>query len=324
MICPSSRSPHSTSVEIAFATLWTHFVRSEMQWLTGRDATTTLSAFSPVIMTIDLPRFFSPKRKREPSESDCYSPSASPTSTISVASLQEARLREEVDLGRHSPRAAVAGRFRELAIRGDPSSEPAQLHRDLQPEHGPRPFQARCAFESLRDPEKMPEPLPVDSGELHGAEDNQPPPERHMQGTTGDTSTATTTSPSRRKATPPPSRKQRNSVSPSKSRKQRVSPPLADVSPEDPFTWHDHEITGHNPTDPTDDGYGINGVGFKPTAAIAWARSQRRRRQVAEWKSREAREAREKRRARRNEDVGLDNIHGIHEGAIQKRVKFDV
>jgi hypothetical protein len=90
------------------------------------------------------------------------------------------------------------------------------------------------------------------------------------------------------------------------------------------LTWHDDEITGHNPTDPTDDGYGINGVGFKPTAAMAWARSQKRQKQVAEWKMREARDAREKRRARRNEDIALERIHGVHQGAIQKRVKFDV
>jgi hypothetical protein len=113
-------------------------------------------------------------------------------------------------------------------------------------------------------------------------------------------------------------------ASPSKGRKHRLSPPPSDVSLDDPFTWHDHEITGHNPTDPTDDGYGINGVGFKPTAAIAWARSQKRQRQVAEWKSREAREAREKRRERRNESSGMDRLRSIHEGAIQKRVKFNV
>jgi hypothetical protein len=65
------------------------------------------------------------------------------------------------------------------------------------------------------------------------------------------------------------------------------------------LAWSDSEITGHNPTDPDDDGYGINGIGFKPTAAIAWARSQKRKKQVAEWKSREAREARERRRERR-------------------------
>jgi hypothetical protein len=103
-----------------------------------------------------------------------------------------------------------------------------------------------------------------------------------------------------------------------------VSPPLADTPSEDPLVWHDSEITGHNPSDPSDDGYGINGIGFKPTASIAWARSQKRQKQVAEWKNREAREARERRRERRRDGVELDKIHSIHDGAIQKRVKFDV
>ena len=65
---------------------------------------------------------FSPKRKREPSESDSYSPSASPTSTVSIDSFQDPRFRED-ELGRHSPRAAVAGRFGELAIRGELQSD---------------------------------------------------------------------------------------------------------------------------------------------------------------------------------------------------------
>ena len=63
--------------------------------------------------------------------------------------------------------------------------------------------------------------------------------------------------------------------------------------------WTDKEITGHNPTDPSDDGYGINGVGFVPTPAIANARAERRKRQVADWKNREAKEARQKRSDRR-------------------------
>src|SRR5204863_9718238 len=78
-----------------------------------------------------------------------------------------------------------------------------------------------------------------------------------------------------------------------KPRTRRKSPPLADNPDEDPLTWHDSEITVFDPTDPNDDGYGINGVGFKPTATIAWDRLQKRKKQIAEWKSREAREARE-------------------------------
>lgn len=83
--------------------------------------------------------------------------------------------------------------------------------------------------------------------------------------------------------TPPPSAK-----------KSRSSAPLSPT-----LWWHDEEITGHNPDDPTDDGYGINGVGFLPTPAIANARAERRKKQIAEWRNREAKEARQKRGDRR-------------------------
>lgn len=73
------------------------------------------------------------------------------------------------------------------------------------------------------------------------------------------------------------------------------------------LTWHDSEITGHlaDPsTDPDDDGTGLNGIGFKPTPAIAYARSQKRRQQLNEWKARETREARAKRHDRRLRGAG--------------------
>ncbi|KAH7401436.1 hypothetical protein BKA66DRAFT_450428 [Pyrenochaeta sp. MPI-SDFR-AT-0127] len=73
------------------------------------------------------------------------------------------------------------------------------------------------------------------------------------------------------------------------------------------LTWKDSEITGHlvDPsTDPDDDGTGLNGIGFKPTPALAYARSQRRRQQLNEWKARETREARAKRSERRRRGVG--------------------
>jgi hypothetical protein len=65
------------------------------------------------------------------------------------------------------------------------------------------------------------------------------------------------------------------------------------------LTWHDDEITGHDPDDPDDDGEGINGIGFKPTPAEAYARAQKRRAQMAEYRNREAREARKIRSERR-------------------------
>jgi hypothetical protein len=72
--------------------------------------------------------------------------------------------------------------------------------------------------------------------------------------------------------------------------------------PPSALTWQDSEITGHlaDPsTDPDDDGTGLNGIGFKPTPALAYARSQKRRQQLNEWKARETREARAKRSERR-------------------------
>ncbi|KAK4990634.1 Glutamate decarboxylase 2 [Elasticomyces elasticus] len=71
------------------------------------------------------------------------------------------------------------------------------------------------------------------------------------------------------------------------------------------LVWQDSEITGHNvDPSPDDDGEGINGIGFKPTPAIAAARIVKRRRQVKEWRDREAREARMRRMEKRRGEVG--------------------
>ena len=68
-------------------------------------------------------------------------------------------------------------------------------------------------------------------------------------------------------------------------------------------------IRPHSPpppvtTAPDDDAFddttlGLTGVGFRPSPAAAYARAQRRKQQVADWKSREAREARQRRSERR-------------------------
>lgn len=78
-------------------------------------------------------------------------------------------------------------------------------------------------------------------------------------------------------------------------------PKSSSVPPSPPLTlwWTTPEITGHTASDPLDDGYGINGIGFIPTPAMASARAERRRRQVREWKEREARDARVRRGERR-------------------------
>jgi hypothetical protein len=264
------------------------------------------------------PFSFSPKRKREPSESDCYSPSASPTSTGSIVSYHEAQHWEVEDLERsYSPRAAVAGRFGELAIRGDLLSDPGTLTGDLRRSSIAPPKQKACESGSYEST-NMSEALPAATSSEQG--DRQTP---SFEPPAVQESSSMTLSPSRKKPETF-TRKTLNPSSPSK-RKRRLSPPLAGTpSEEDPLVWHDSEITGHNPSDPTDDGYGINGIGFKPTASIAWERSQKRQKQVTEWKNREAREARERRREKRRDGIELDKLRGIHEGTVQKRVKFNV
>ena len=89
--------------------------------------------------------------------------------------------------------------------------------------------------------------------------------------------------------------------------------------------WHDNEITGHQLTDPADDGYGLNGLGFMPTAAMAWSRSQRRKQQIADYRSREAREARLRRNERRNRSTSTVQVQ--EPGAVvevgRARVHFE-
>jgi hypothetical protein len=89
------------------------------------------------------------------------------------------------------------------------------------------------------------------------------------------------------------------------------------------LTWHENEITGHDPDDPDDDGEGINGIGFRPTPAMAYARSEKRRLQMAEYRNREAREARAKRSERRRGGVSNKEereIEAAQENA--RRVRF--
>ncbi|KAK0930489.1 hypothetical protein LTR29_016673 [Friedmanniomyces endolithicus] len=99
------------------------------------------------------------------------------------------------------------------------------------------------------------------------------------------------------------------------------SPPSPDPSPT-AQTWHPSEITGQtlDPTTPDDDGEGINGIGFRPTPAIAYARSQRRKQQVSAWKAREAGEARQRRVERRRGGSGSGSIG---EGKGGRCVRFD-
>lgn len=85
------------------------------------------------------------------------------------------------------------------------------------------------------------------------------------------------------------------------------------------LTWHEDEITVYDPEDPNDDGEGINGIGFKPTAAIAHARTMKRRQQLAEYKKREERDARSRRSQRRR---GSPEMTRLERKESARKVRF--
>ncbi|KAH7029129.1 uncharacterized protein B0I36DRAFT_128644 [Microdochium trichocladiopsis] len=78
------------------------------------------------------------------------------------------------------------------------------------------------------------------------------------------------------------------------------------------LTWQEDEITIYDPEDKDDDGTGINGIGFKPSAAVAHQRAQKRRQQLAEYKKREESEARARRNQRRREHLGAPPVERKH------------
>lgn len=88
------------------------------------------------------------------------------------------------------------------------------------------------------------------------------------------------------------------------------------------LTWHEDEITVYDPEDEDDDGVGINGIGFKPTPAIAYARTVKRRQQLAEYKKREEREARARRNLRRRGDAERPMPSLESKDATARKVRF--
>ncbi|KAJ0322221.1 hypothetical protein COL5a_008829 [Colletotrichum fioriniae] len=89
------------------------------------------------------------------------------------------------------------------------------------------------------------------------------------------------------------------------------------------LTWKEEEITIYDPEDKDDDGTGINGVGFMPTAAMAYARTQKRRLQLAEYKKREESEARARRsQRRRGSGAGLASKPSSGSGSGVRKVRF--
>ncbi|KAK1248385.1 hypothetical protein MKX08_006605 [Trichoderma sp. CBMAI-0020] len=126
-----------------------------------------------------------------------------------------------------------------------------------------------------------------------------------------------------------PSRKKRAGTPPLRFKKGHPHEGLSDADDEaevvDPLraslTWHEDEITIYDPNDKDDDGTGINGIGFKPTPALAHARVMKRRQQMAEYRKREENEARNKRSQRRRGEVGTP-ARRDHKSLPSRKVRF--
>lgn len=248
--------------------------------------------------------FMSPKRKRDGQDSlmtDAPSPSRLRTTNLPTRPLLEQDLTSE-----SSPRTAVVGRFQDLDL--DSHNEIPKLDFGK-----PTEFQMGKSTKT-----------PLGSGgfnphiflpsQTYNAPVTPPP---SSDGTLAPTIPF---GPQTQKSSLPleipetPRLRPVLSPTPPPSATKSKSPP----PPSPALWWSDAEITGHDPKDPSDDGYGINGVGFLPTPAIANARTERRKKQVAEWKNREAREARQRRsdRRRRRDADAADAVAATMENEI--------
>ncbi len=251
-----------------------------------------------------------PKRKRgEPGE-----PDDAPLRIETQLHVDDAN-----DAGADSPRTKVAEKLKTLEIRQPPlparltGNEPDKQRKRLKRQPGVAvSLSPEFASEDVQEASKAPR---YDASEATAAEVEETPDCRRKQ------PQSPTKSPSRRIAfvevtppkhsTPDPDPLQTTPpphtflASPGSSEETiRSASPLpskGNLTPDqEALTWQEDEITGHE-IDPSgdDDGEGINGIGFRPTPAIAAARQQRRKQQVSEWRAREAREARQKRIERR-------------------------
>ncbi|KAL8655684.1 MAG: hypothetical protein Q9226_002943 [Calogaya cf. arnoldii] len=241
--------------------------------------------------------YTSPKRKRD-IEMDDPSIAPSPTRLRTSHLPTSATVSDDDVNGDCSPRATVAGRFQNLNLTGDcfDFTQPVQKHPSARTVADSQHSNLDSSQESIQTSGSQP----------------ATPQSRHMSAALPLVIPETPRLRPTTVLSPVPSPIPRSNSPPSLS-----------------LWWTDTEITGHDPKDPTDDGEGINGVGFIPTPAMASARAERRKKQVAEWKSREAREARQRRsEARRRRDLEMSS-EGVRAsegeplgGGQQRRVRF--
>ncbi|KAL8662558.1 MAG: hypothetical protein Q9202_004610 [Teloschistes flavicans] len=257
----------------------------------------------------------SPKRKRNTDDpldiAFAPSPTRLRTTDLSNRAVHPQGYTDSDDdvAGDRSPRAAVAGRFQSLNLNGYGFDFVKTMKNTSSPPSTIADSENLQAMSSQASSTRSSEPQPVTPDAMTTG--------NATSGHLSDSASLPLEIPETPRLKPTPVSSSAISPIP----RSKSPPPLA-------LWWADTEITGHLPDDPTDDGYGINGVGFLPTPAMASARAERRKRQVAEWKSREARDARQRRsEARRRRDFEMNSGGvGVSEGALnrgqQRRVRF--
>jgi len=224
-----------------------------------------------------------------------------------------------------SPRSNVAARFEALEIYHDADAAPRKrIKTTIDPMRGER----LARFDAT--PQQIPH-LPFNAGnkgpgnvveiaetpgcrlDLTRSSPTSSPLARQTESLTHapttDASPIVKISPKRMRSPPPPLPTS-NSTKPSSNSPNLIKPPpknhhRATTPDVGGLTWQDSEITGHEiHRSLGDDGEGINGIGFRPTPAIAHARRQKRKNQLSEWRAREAREARQRRFEKRQQGGG--------------------
>jgi len=252
-----------------------------------------------------------------------------------------------------SPRSNVAARFEALEIYHDADADDAPRKRVKKTTINPMRGERTARFEAT--PQQIPH-LPFDVGHKEAetvfeiAETpgcrldvprSSPPTSSPLARQTESLTHIPKTNPSpivrvspKRMRSPPPPLPTSNSTSQSSNEPKSTKPlpsnhhQATTFSPDlHGLTWQDSEITGHEiHRSLGDDGEGINGVGFRPTPAIAQARRQKRKHQLSEWRAREAREARQRRFEKRQQGGGIGcsmDVGGGGDEGQRRVVRFE-
>ncbi|TFB06558.1 hypothetical protein CCMA1212_000125 [Trichoderma ghanense] len=236
-----------------------------------------------------------------------------------------------------SPRSStVVHRFRGLALGNGGSVVEAADEMDVESDasarkrHKPDPDEHTIIAQVQPLPEAQPKAvLEMDTDTVEMVDRSVLPPQI-LPSTEGVLQTDTASPSINRTPEPEPQpRKKRVGTPPLRFKKGNPSDGQSDADDEaevaDPLraslTWHEDEITIYDPDDKDDDGTGINGVGFKPTPALAHARIMKRRQQMAEYRRREENEARNKRMQRRRGELAL-SARRDRKSPSSRRVRF--